>query len=257
MAGPADSGAGNDADPEQPPSRSSPLPRPAVQYRQAHSFDEQQGVGPQTCGAQGDVASHDVSDVASDDVHDMTSLSIDVVYMAGDWSAFGSAEDLIVAVAKVVSAHPDLCSFMPATAALALGDDVHVRSLNLQFRGINRPTNVLSFPASISPPVAPVAADAPGAAHEEPGFLGDIILAQQTIAREAAEQGKPPAHHLQHLVLHGLLHLIGFDHQTEAEAAEMEALEIELLAALAIANPYASAATISAATTITPTTGKV
>ena len=75
---------------------------------------------------------------------------------------------------------------------------------------------------------------------EETGHLGDVVLASETILMEAAEQGIPSEHHFQHLVVHGLLHLVGFDHETDAEAAAMEQLETRILADLGIPNPYAS-----------------
>jgi probable rRNA maturation factor len=106
---------------------------------------------------------------------------------------------------------------------LLLTDDDTVADLNERFRGKSGPTNVLSFPAPENP--------------EE--HLGDIALAFGVCAREAAEQGKPLAHHLQHLVAHGVLHLLGYDHLTEAEAEEMEALERRILAGLDVPDPYA------------------
>ncbi len=106
---------------------------------------------------------------------------------------------------------------------LLLTDDDSVADLNERFRGKSGPTNVLSFPAPENP--------------EE--HLGDIALAFGVCAREAAEQGKPLAHHLQHLVAHGVLHLLGYDHLIEAEAEEMEALERRILAGLDVPDPYA------------------
>ena len=93
------------------------------------------------------------------------------------------------------------------------------------------PTNVLSFPAAASAPPAPGA----------PLLLGDVVLAFETVAAEAAAQGKPLADHLAHLVVHGVLHLLGFDHEADAEAERMEALETRLLAGLGIADPYRAA----------------
>lgn len=106
---------------------------------------------------------------------------------------------------------------------ILLTDDDSVAELNERFRGKAGPTNVLSFPAPDNPE-----------AH-----LGDIALAWGVCAREAAEQDKPLAHHLQHLVAHGVLHLLGYDHLTEAEAEEMEALERRILAGLGVPDPYA------------------
>jgi probable rRNA maturation factor len=104
-----------------------------------------------------------------------------------------------------------------------LTNDAALRALNLRFLGKDRPTNVLAFPD-------------PGA-----GRLGDIALAHGVCVSEALEQGKPLADHLRHLVVHGALHLMGYDHQDDAEAAHMEALERELLARMNIADPYAEA----------------
>lgn len=106
---------------------------------------------------------------------------------------------------------------------ILLTDDDSVAALNERFRGKAGPTNVLSFPAPDNPE----------------DQLGDIALAYGVCAREAAEQGKPLAHHLQHLVAHGVLHLLGYDHLTEAEAEEMEALERRILAGLGVPDPYA------------------
>lgn len=106
---------------------------------------------------------------------------------------------------------------------ILLTDDDSVAALNERFRGKAGPTNVLSFPAPDNPE----------------DHLGDIALAYGVCAREAAEQGKPLAHHLQHLVAHGVLHLLGYDHLTEAEAEEMEALERRILAELGVPDPYA------------------
>lgn len=108
--------------------------------------------------------------------------------------------------------------------SILLADDAAVRELNAAWRGKDAATNVLSFPAS-----------ATAAPH-----LGDIALAHETCAREAAEQNKPLAHHLTHLVAHGVLHLLGWDHQTDAEADRMEALERDILARLGVPDPYRS-----------------
>lgn len=107
--------------------------------------------------------------------------------------------------------------------AVLLTDDARVADLNRRFRGKGAPTNVLSFPA------------ADGAAEG----LGDIALAFGVCAREAAEQGKTLAAHLQHLATHGVLHLLGYDHEVDAEAEAMERTEREILAGLGVADPYA------------------
>lgn len=111
---------------------------------------------------------------------------------------------------------------------IVLATDEEVAELNGQWRGKPKPTNVLSFPAA-SDIVVP-----PG----EPRPLGEIILAAGVVAREAAEQSKSPADHFTHLVVHGFLHIMGYDHEVEAEADRMERLETEVLAQMGIANPY-------------------
>jgi probable rRNA maturation factor len=105
-----------------------------------------------------------------------------------------------------------------------LADDARLQALNAQFRGKDSPTNVLSF----------------GAPAGGAGPLGDIALAYGVCAREAAEQGKSLAAHLQHLTTHGVLHLIGYDHEDAAEAEAMEAKERAILAGLGLADPYAA-----------------
>jgi probable rRNA maturation factor len=107
---------------------------------------------------------------------------------------------------------------------LLLSDDETLRALNARFRGQDHATNVLSFPA---PPTAG-------------GHLGDVALAFGVCATEAEAQGKSLDHHLQHLVAHGVLHLVGYDHQTDAEAEVMEALERGILAGLGAPDPYAA-----------------
>jgi probable rRNA maturation factor len=105
--------------------------------------------------------------------------------------------------------------------AVALADDRRVRALNARDRKKDKPTNVLSYPSG------------------ERSFLGDIVLARQTVWCEARLQKKTPADHLSHLVVHGTLHLLGYDHETgEADAERMEALERRVLAKLGIADPY-------------------
>jgi probable rRNA maturation factor len=114
-----------------------------------------------------------------------------------------------------------------AEISVQLADDAQIRALNAQWRGVDKPTNVLSFPAASSGKIA----RAP--------LLGDIVLSFETAEREAAEEGKSLADHCVHLVVHGFLHLLGFDHERAAEADRMEALETDILAKLGIADPYA------------------
>ena len=140
------------------------------------------------------------------------------------WNAVQNLEALAKrAVAQVLG----MVNMPEAQVALNFADDETLASLNAQWRGKLKPTNVLSFPAGpgMTPP-------------DEPPFLGDIILASGVTQIDAQEQGKSWEDHTTHLIIHGLLHLAGHDHETQDEAAVMEALEIRAMAALGLANPY-------------------
>jgi probable rRNA maturation factor len=134
-------------------------------------------------------------------------------------AALPEAEALVLTAAEATLASEGAVA---EGVTLLLTDDVTIRDLNRRFRRQDKPTNVLSFPAPQNPE----------------RFLGDIALAYGVCAREASEQGKPLAHHLQHLVAHGVLHLLGYDHETDAQADEMEGLERAVLAGLGIPDPY-------------------
>lgn len=108
---------------------------------------------------------------------------------------------------------------------VVLVDEASGRGMNRQYRGKDHATNVLSFPYAPSP-------------HDKTGQLGDLVLCAPVIAREAAKQDKPLRDHYAHLTIHGVLHLLGHDHQTMAGAKRMEALEVLILAGFGIANPY-------------------
>jgi probable rRNA maturation factor len=164
---------------------------------------------------------------AATDAEPPIGLHIDVVCEDGDWDADARSGDGVRAAAAALCSELHLNG---AEACVALSDDVHVAALNGTYRGKPSPTNVLSFPGGGASASADAAA-----------FLGDVVLAQETVAREAAELGLPFDHHLQHLVVHGLLHLLGYDHGTDAEAQTMEGLEVRILARLGIADPYAAA----------------
>ena len=110
----------------------------------------------------------------------------------------------------------------PSELAVMLCDDAAMRELNTRWRGRPEPTNVLSFPAT-----------------GRTGTLGDLAIAYETTAREAEAEDKPFADHLAHLAVHGFLHLLGYDHQSDAEAVAMERLEVAILARLGVADPYA------------------
>lgn len=117
----------------------------------------------------------------------------------------------------------------PVAVTIVLAKDAEIRALNHQFRGKDKPTNVLSFP----PAPGPEAAD-----PEKLAEIGDVILAYETLAKEAVTQGKPFVNHLGHLVIHGILHLVGYDHERPGDARVMERLEAKILSMLGMPDPY-------------------
>ncbi|MGL5361449.1 MAG: rRNA maturation RNase YbeY [Bosea sp. (in: a-proteobacteria)] len=138
--------------------------------------------------------------------------------------------DLDALVGRALVAGLAEAPFQPMSGAelnILLTDDARIRAINLEWRGFDKPTNVLSFPAANPDRIA------------KSPVLGDLVLAHETIAREAEADGKTFPDHLSHLLIHGLLHLLGEDHETEAQAEAMEAREIAALARLGIADPYA------------------
>ncbi len=154
-------------------------------------------------------------------------MSIDVVFEDEDWPDQPRTEALIREAAAALASHAVMHDLPPGEACIALSTDAHVKTLNAGFRGKDKPTNVLSFPAPESPVPQPVK------------HLGDIVIARETLTREAAEKGIPLADHLRHLTVHGLLHLLGYDHEDDAEAVVMENLETEILARMGIPDPTA------------------
>ncbi|MDR3508406.1 MAG: rRNA maturation RNase YbeY [Caulobacteraceae bacterium] len=148
-------------------------------------------------------------------------VAIEVEIEAEGWNSDGlAAEALAQAAGEAALAVAE----WTGGVVVLLTDDATVADLNSRFRGKDGPTNVLSFPAPDNPE-----------AH-----LGDIALALGVCQREAQAQGKPLGHHLQHLVAHGVLHLVGYDHLTDSEAETMEALERRILAGLGVPDPYAA-----------------
>lgn len=133
------------------------------------------------------------------------------------WPKAGAEVQGVLAMA---AAWPALKAKPVGDIALVLADDAALKELNAQFRGKNKPTNVLSFPDGANPPG------------------GGIALAFETIAKEAKAQGKPFVNHAKHMILHGFLHLLGFDHNQARAARLMEGLEIAILARMGIPNPY-------------------
>jgi len=146
------------------------------------------------------------------------------------WDALPEAEAIVAKAASAAFAEARLVARPDAELTVTLADDARVRALNAEWRAKDQPTNVLTFPA-VEPDET---ADAP--------MLGDVILAFETVAREARDERKTLADHVAHLVVHGVLHLFGYDHLDDAEADAMEAVEIRALARIGVADPYAALA---------------
>lgn len=150
--------------------------------------------------------------------------AVEVLVKDKGWGeALPGAGPLAEAVIAAALADPAVREKAPpasVSVGLCLAGDEDVRALNRAFRGQDAATNVLAFPS------------------QEAGFLGDIILARGVVLAEARAQGKTPSAHATHLLLHGFLHLIGFDHGSDPEAAAMERVEARILKGLGIADPY-------------------
>ncbi|HSV21641.1 MAG TPA: rRNA maturation RNase YbeY [Xanthobacteraceae bacterium] len=155
--------------------------------------------------------------------------AIDVLIESEAWRMLPEAEDIVRRAIAFAATSTVAVQYRNAEVAVLLCDDKMIAGLNARWRGQDRPTNVLSFPA---PPRQ-------GASPDGKIPLGDIAIAYQTLAREAGEQGKTVFSHLSHLVVHGFLHLLGYDHHTNCEAERMERLERDILARIGIADPYA------------------
>ena len=155
-------------------------------------------------------------------------LEIDIEdWPSGDWEAL--ADRAIVALSTVAT---ELGNARLAVSLL-FTSDAEVHALNREWRERDKPTNVLSFPMLERAELLDLAPDGP------PVMLGDIAVAAETCAREAAEKGIPLDHHTAHLIIHGLLHLAGYDHvHSDEEAEAMEAMEIAALAKMGIPDPY-------------------
>ena len=152
-------------------------------------------------------------------------ITLDIMVEAGDWSRLEGAEALAQRAAEAAVAVAEETD-EDFGVSVMLTDDAHIRELNRTWRHKDKATNVLSFPAP----------DQPGA--EGPRHLGDIALAYETLVRESEEESKALADHFAHLIVHGILHLLGYDHEDEDEAEDMEGLEVKALATLGIADPY-------------------
>lgn len=164
---------------------------------------------------------------------DRQRLDIQSSVEEGNWPDEASLEAMATGVlerAALYLAEQEQQPFgrVPLEVSLVFTDDAAIREINREWRAQDKPTNVLSFPAF---PLEPGGKPGP--------MLGDIVLARETIEREAADLGKPVDEHLTHLLVHGFLHLFGYDHMDAEEAEEMEGLETRILSELGISDPYA------------------
>ncbi len=178
-----------------------------------------------------------------DQSNDVQAVAICVTVDDDGWraalaTADGQPRDDVEAVAEQ-AARAALAARGPVRAAAELGitltGDAAVRDLNRDWRGRDATTNVLAFPMDAPDDVALGGSDG----DASPVLLGDVVLAWPRVAEEAAAAGRPVANHLRHLVVHGVLHLLGYDHIDEADAEEMESMERTVLAALGVPDPYA------------------
>ena len=161
-------------------------------------------------------------------------MTSEIIHEAGDWP--DHFETIAKDIEAQLFAHFDL-DISAFETTILLTNDAHIQKLNDEFRGKNKPTDVLSWPALIfnreigEVPNLPISDDGPF-----PTTLGDIALAFETCKKDAI--GKKFDHHISHLILHGYLHLLGYDHEYDSDAVIMEALEVEILKTMFIDNPY-------------------
>jgi probable rRNA maturation factor len=151
-------------------------------------------------------------------------IVVDIVIESPAWDALPGLEALAQRVVRQCEAVSDVELAQDCELSLAFCGDAAVRALNAQWRGQDKPTNVLSFPT-------------PGSVAKKP-MLGDIVIAYETVAREAEAWNRSLADYTAHMICHGFLHLIGYDHESPADAEVMEALERRIAQALGIDDPY-------------------
>jgi len=155
-------------------------------------------------------------------------VAIDIATPMRQWTdLLPDVEDLVRSAATAAWRASGDGTAAAVEISVVLADDAMVRTLNRDHRGKDKPTNVLSFPIGTA-----------GGVDAAPTMLGDVVLACETVMAEAAAQGKSVADHLRHLVVHGVLHLTGHDHEDDAEAERMERLETRILADLGVGDPY-------------------
>jgi probable rRNA maturation factor len=152
-------------------------------------------------------------------------VHVDIAVRSPLWGSVRGVRPMLQRAMAATAAHARVGE---AELAIVLTDDAAIRTLNRRWRKRDRPTNVLSFPAPPEPA---------GASRRR--LLGDVVIAYETTAREAAAEGKLVKNHVSHLAVHGFLHLLGYDHESEEEAQEMESLERAILSTLGIPDPFA------------------
>ena len=156
----------------------------------------------------------------------VSDVQVSIQKAAPGWKAIPGVQARVRKAARRAVAMAGVPVMAGAEIAVLLADDARIRAVNQQWRAKDKPTNVLSFPG------------APTNRISQAPFLGDIILAFETTEAEAVTEEKPLGHHMMHLVVHGVLHLLGYDHMTPGEAERMETLESAILASLDIPDPY-------------------
>ncbi len=155
-------------------------------------------------------------------------LQADIAIECESWSELGDLDQIVNAALLAAAKEADIKLLDGAEISLLFCDDLRMREINHEWRGFDKPTNVLSFPA------------VPVDRLESAPLLGDIAIAFETVLRESQEEEKSLRDHTSHMVVHGMLHLLGYDHETDEEAEEMEGIERAALARLNIADPYAA-----------------
>ena len=159
-------------------------------------------------------------------------LALEVTVATGGWrEAVVAPEEVVARAARAAYTAASRDFGRSSEAAVVLTDDAEVQILNRDYRDEDRATNVLSFPAFNEDDIARLPADVPL-------ILGDVVIALETATAEARAEAKTVADHLSHLVVHGMLHLLGHDHETDDEATIMERLEVDILDQLGVADPY-------------------
>lgn len=165
------------------------------------------------------------------DSREISPLTVEVMHHCSAWDESSVSDESVAHAAQAAFAKARPQTAQSCEVAIVLSNDAEMRDLNRTWRKMDKPTNVLSFPASEAP--------------NEFATLGDVVIAYETVQAEAAKARIPLSDHVSHLVVHGVLHLLGFDHLEDRQAEEMEALERKALASLGIADPFAREARLA------------